>query len=77
MKKFMMMLMAMMMCFTLVACGDSDSGKTKIGVIQYAQHPALDQSYEGFMDALKEEIAEEFPVLKITCAKVESPYTIV
>ena len=54
MKKFMMMLMAMMMCFTLVACGDSDSGKTKIGVIQYAQHPALDQSYEGFMDALKE-----------------------
>lgn len=54
MKKFVMMLMAMMMCFTLVACGDSDSGKTKIGVIQYAQHPALDQSYEGFMDALKE-----------------------
>ena len=30
-----------------------------------------------FMDALKEEIAEEFPILKITCAKVESPYTIV
>lgn len=53
MKKIMTMLMAIMMCFSLVACGSGDSDKIKIGVIQYAQHPALDQSYEGFMDALK------------------------
>lgn len=30
-----------------------------------------------FMDAIKEEIAEAFPELKISCAKVESPYTII
>lgn len=53
MKKLMKMLMTAVMCLSLVACVGEDDGKVKIGVIQYAQHPALDESYEGFMDALE------------------------
>ena len=44
------------MVFSLAACGgnENDEGMTTIGVIQLAEHPALDQSYQGFMDALKD-----------------------
>ena len=52
MKKLFTLMMCAMMSFMLVAC--SDSGKVTIGVIQYAEHPALDQAYEGFVDGLKE-----------------------
>lgn len=52
MKKGIAMLLALLMCTTLVACGDSD--KVKVGIIQYAEHPALDESYKGFKAALKE-----------------------
>lgn len=50
------------MGLTLTACSsapsdspnDSGTETIKIGAIQLAEHPALDQSYEGFMAALKD-----------------------
>ena len=57
MRKLLSVLLSLSMLFTLGACGgneDVDSDVTKIGAIQLAEHPALDQSYEGFMAALKD-----------------------
>ena len=57
MKKFLSIILTIMMSFTFAGCGENnqdDNGTTKIGVIQLAEHPALDQSYEGFMAALKD-----------------------
>lgn len=57
MKKILALLMVSVMTLTLTGCGtsESDSNKKKIGVIQLAEHPALDATREGFMDALAEE----------------------
>ena len=38
----------------LVSCGKAAPKITKIGVIQLVEHPALDASYQGFVDGLKE-----------------------
>lgn len=40
----------------LTSCGKEDNGDKvfKIGVTQYVKHAALDASYEGFIDALKD-----------------------
>ena len=38
----------------IAGCGSSDSGKMKVGVVQIVQHPALDESNKGFVDALNE-----------------------
>ena len=32
--------------------GTGSNGKMKIGVVQIVQHPALDESNRGFVDAL-------------------------
>lgn len=53
MKKLLMMVVVSVMTLSLVACG-SDSDKKKVGIIQLAEHPALDATYEGFMQALKD-----------------------
>lgn len=37
----------------------ADGDVVKIGIVQLAEHPALDASYEGFVDALKEAGYEE------------------
>lgn len=57
MKKLTMVLIAGLLVFNLVAC--EEEGKAKIGIIQYAQHPALDAAYEGFLAGLKEEGFDE------------------
>lgn len=54
MKKLLMMVVVSVMTLSLVACG-SGSDKTKVGIIQLAEHPALDATYEGFMKALEDE----------------------
>ena len=58
MKKVMMSLLACFMCLSLGACSKDEQndaeGMIKIGAIQLAEHPALDQAYDGFYDALKE-----------------------
>lgn len=48
--------LASVTAFSLVACsgGSQSDDTTKIGIIQLAEHPALDQAYEGFMDGLEE-----------------------
>ncbi len=55
------MLMASLLCVSLTGCGtkeaSSGEGKEKvfhIGVNQLVEHAALDASYKGFVDALKE-----------------------
>ena len=48
-------LLILVLLITLIGCKDSNSDDViKIGVIQYAKHSALDQSYQGFYDALKD-----------------------
>ena len=51
------------------------------GIDTVAQGMALiDAGHYGteyvFMDAMKKELTQAFPNLKISCAKVKSPYTI-
>lgn len=43
----------------IAGCGNNsgssgNSGKMKVGVVQIVQHPALDESNKGFVDALNE-----------------------
>ena len=56
MKKILSIMLTILMSLTFVGCGEkqNDNDTTKIGVLQLAEHPALDQSYKGFMDALKD-----------------------
>lgn len=53
MKKIVAMAMSAFMVLSLAACGSSDE-KLKVGIMQYAQHPALDAANKGFMDAMKD-----------------------
>ena len=57
MKKLLSVLLSMAMAVSMTACGGADeeeTGKVKIGVLQQLEHVALDQSREGFIDALKD-----------------------
>ena len=55
MKKIWKVCLASMLAKSMVGCtSNEDDGKTKVGIIQYAEHPALDQSRKGFIDALNE-----------------------
>ena len=54
MKRFAKALCAFALISTLFGCGSSSDAAIKIGVIQYAEHPALDQAYKGFVKGLEE-----------------------
>lgn len=56
MNKFLKMCACAAMAFAMVGCSSNseEQEKVNIGVIQYAEHPALDQAYEGFVEGLKE-----------------------
>ena len=54
MKRFAKVLGAVALMSTLFGCGSSSDATAKIGVIQYAEHPALDKAYEGFLKGLEE-----------------------
>jgi len=69
MKKFLALILAGMMCLSLVACGGSDAPAEApaddaaadsaaetytVGICQLVQHVALDAATQGFMDALNE-----------------------
>ena len=57
MKKAVSFVLCLCFLFVFAGCNESantDDNTTNIGVIQLAEHPALDQSYEGFMQALKD-----------------------
>ncbi|MDD8049561.1 MAG: ABC transporter substrate-binding protein [Thomasclavelia sp.] len=54
MKKLLSIMVVCLMVVGLCGCSSSSDDKTlHIGVIQYAQHPALDASYKGFIAKLK------------------------
>jgi len=61
MKRMVKLGFVLLVCFSLVACGqEAKKGKDdvevlKIGILQYAQHPALDQANEGFVQALADQ----------------------
>ena len=52
-------LCGLMAACLIAGCGGSDGGKSdakmKVGVVQIVQHPALDESNKGFVDALNEQ----------------------
>lgn len=52
MKKITIAIMSITLLLFLSACNNTASDAMHIGVIQYAQHPALDASYEGFIEEL-------------------------
>lgn len=39
---------------TLVGCGATQDDKVEVGIIQYAEHPALSAAKDGFLEALEE-----------------------
>lgn len=48
-------LCAVLSMTALVGCGSKqNNGKIKIGILQYVQHPALDEARRGFVDGLKD-----------------------
>ena len=53
MKRFAKVLGSVALMSTLFGCGSASDATAKIGIIQYAEHPALDQAYEGFMEGLE------------------------
>lgn len=54
MKKLFKMCLVGMLAISLCACSSEDSGLLQVGVIQYAEHSALDATYEGFVAGLND-----------------------
>ena len=58
MKKFLAIVLSIMMVFALTACGGSGSASSdeqiKIGVMQFGEFTALQNAYEGFVAGLEE-----------------------
>jgi putative ABC transport system substrate-binding protein len=52
-RKITAILISALVLLTLASCSKSDSN-LKIGVIQFAPHPSLDNCYQGFVQGLKE-----------------------
>lgn len=52
MKKIATLILALCMVLCFAACGDTEDGALKIGIIQYMSHPSLDNCYEGVIAAL-------------------------
>lgn len=68
MKKVYKAFLVMCIGLVVVGCGSSSENTDEVahvGVIQYAEHPALDKTYEGFLAGLKDEGYEEGKNLKI------------
>lgn len=55
MKKLSMVVVAgAALALAVTGCAKNNAGKIKIGVVQLVEHVALDASYQGFVDGLKE-----------------------
>ena len=48
------MIIFVVLVLLLTGCGKKEDGKVNIGIIQYIEHPALDLSKEGFVEAIEE-----------------------
>lgn len=65
MKKSLAILCCLAACALVVSCGGGSSKVKKIGVVQLVEHAALDASYQGFVDGLKEAGYEDGKNIKI------------
>lgn len=54
MKKLITLLMVILIATGCASSADSDTAKTKIGVLQLMDHEALNNTYQGFLDALED-----------------------
>lgn len=60
MKKVFCLILVLTMVFALAACSTAPAEKTyRVGIVQLAQHPALDAATQGFMDTLKEKLGDK------------------
>ena len=59
MKKLLAMILVIMLVVSMTACAAQDDGKFVIGICQLQEHPALSAATQGFMDAVKEGMAEK------------------
>ena len=61
MKKYIALVLALIMVLSMTACGTepADDGKLTIGICQIEPHPALDAATQGFKDALIAEFGAE------------------
>lgn len=59
MKKFLTLGLAIIMMFSLAACGEKEDDVYQIGVVQLVQHVALDAATEGFQAALTEKLGDK------------------
>jgi len=65
-KKVYILAAAAACCGLAISCGgSSESSVKKIGVVQLVEHAALDASYQGFLDGLKEAGYEDGKNIKI------------
>ena len=65
MKRFVAIFLAVLMVLALTACGTDDEGKYVVGVCQYMPHDSLDQSTQGFIDALEDALGADKVVIKV------------
>ena len=62
MKKFLALVLSLLMILALVACGSTGTAKKdtySVGIVQLVQHDALDAATQGFIDALKAELGDK------------------
>lgn len=52
MKKFVSLILALVLVFSLITCAQADEKVFKIGIIQFAEHPSLDNCRQGFIEGL-------------------------
>lgn len=55
MKKFVALLLTLMMVFSFASLSLADEKPIRIGIIQFAEHGSLDNCYQGFKEGLAEE----------------------
>ena len=59
MKKIILLFASLLMVLMLVGCEGASTSGYRIGIVQLANHPALNAATEGFEDALKEKLGDE------------------
>ena len=65
MKRFVAIFLAVLMVLALTACGTDDEGKYVVGVCQYMPHDSLDQSTQGFIDALEDALGADKVIIEV------------
>lgn len=54
MKKWLVILMCALLAVAVFGCAGQGKSQVKLGIIQIAEHPSLDQARKGFLDVLRE-----------------------